>query len=153
MTPDVEGNGAALRVARLRMENRRTVNTDALTDALSAEQARWFRAYCGLSEASDDESSSMSLEVVDVVDVRTGAVVHEFLLWHWMQGVVVQAGSTTRVAVVVQHSASRCSGTSKAWLVDFARAWWEGAPRLGMDVAAFGFDDDELGNHDVADDV
>ncbi len=154
MSTNVKADGTS-QLGRLRLENCRAVKMNKLAEVLNTEQAAWFKDYCGDEGEFDDanDNDHMSLQCVDVVDVRTGKVVHEFLLWHWMDGIVVQAGTTTRIAAVVQHSARRYAGTSKAWLVDFARAWWEGAPRLGMNGDAFSFDNDELGNYDAADDV
>lgn len=98
------------------------------------------------SDEIDEENYPLkALEWIDVVDTATNAVVGDLLIFPFGDGVVLKHGTETLFANIVQHGITPAKETTKAWMSDFAKAWWEGAPRLKVDdVGHFGFDADQI---------
>ncbi len=101
----------------------------------------------GACEASQNEMAW--LEYMDVVDTNNGTIVANLLIWPYGDGAVVHHGTTKMIASIVQHGISPHETTGKAWMADFAKAWEEGAPRLGVSSPKhFGFDSEQTAEAD-----
>ena len=94
------------------------------------------------------DSSPIGLQLVDLVDTTTGAVSYVLALHGYGHGAVFRAGTSTLVSWISQHGIDPCKDTGKAWIADFARAWIEGAKRLGLWAGHITVTDEELGEPD-----
>ena len=92
------------------------------------------------------------LACIDIVDARTGALLQDLFLWPWGHGKVVHAGTLNLVTYISQHGVDSTEYSGKAWLEDFAKAWDEGADRLGYDANHIHFTADERGEPDDEED-
>ena len=94
------------------------------------------------------EGSFMTL-FFGVIDTKSGNIVANLLIWPYGDGAVVHHGTTKMIASIVQHGISPHETTGKAWMADFAKAWAEGAPRLGVSSPNhFGFSSDQVADAD-----
>jgi hypothetical protein len=131
----------------LRLENYRKP-FEGTIDKLSDAEKTQLTAVVGadtlptLFGAGDSAQNEMAwLEYMDVVDTKSGTIVANLLIWPYGDGAVVHHGTTKMIASIVQHGISPHETTGKAWMADFAKAWQEGAPRLGVSSPNhFGFD-------------
>jgi hypothetical protein len=131
-------SNGSVALGTLRLENYRKPfegTIDRLTDAEKAQLA----AVVGpdmlptLFGASDRSQNEMAwLEYMDVVDAKSGDIVANLLIWPYGDGAVVHHGTTKMIASIVQHGITPHETTGKTWMADFAKAWQEGAPRLGV---------------------
>jgi hypothetical protein len=133
----------------LRLENYRKPFTGTI-DKLSEAERTQLAAVVGeemqnLFGAGDQSENEMAwLEYMDVVDTKSGTIVANLLIWPYGDGAVVHHGTTKMIASIVQHGISPHETTGKAWMADFAKAWAEGAPRLGVSGPShFGFSSDQ----------
>ncbi len=96
-------------------------------------------------DVSDEDHPLKALEWIDVVDVATNQIVGDLLIFPFGDGVVLKHGTETMFANIVQHGIMPTRETTKLWMSDFAKAWWEGAPRLGVaDLGHFGFRPEQI---------
>jgi hypothetical protein len=141
---------ASVVLGTLRLENYRKPFEGSLAKLTEAETAQLTAvvgadALPALFGAGEDSPNEMAwLEYMDVVDTKDGTVVANLMIWPYGDGAVVHAGTTKMIASIVQHGISPHETTGKAWMADFAKAWTEGAPRLGVSSPShFGFDDEQ----------
>ena len=100
-------------------------------------------------EMSDEDYPLKAVEWMDVVEIATNEVVADLLIFPYGDGCVLKRGTETMLANIVQHGITPAKTTTKTWMTDFAKAWWEGAPRLKVDdVGHFGFRPDQLAQDD-----
>jgi hypothetical protein len=139
----------------LRLENYRKP-FEGTIDQLSAAEKTQLEAVVGpdtlptLFGASEASTNEMAwLEYIDVVDVNSGGIVANLLIWPYGDGAVVHHGTTKMIASIVQHGIDPHETTGKAWMTDFAKAWQEGAPRLGVSSPShFTFDSEQVAADD-----
>jgi hypothetical protein len=139
----------------LRLDNYRKPFTGT-ADSLSDGEKTQLTAVVGadtfptLFGAGDDAQNEMAwLEYMDVIDTKSGTIVANLLIWPYGDGAVVHHGTTKMIASIVQHGISPHETTGKAWMADFAKAWAEGAPRLGVSSPShFGFDSEQTADAD-----
>jgi hypothetical protein len=100
-------------------------------------------------ELSEEDHPMKALEWIDVVEIATNRVIGDLLIFPFGDGVVLKHGTETLFANIVQHGIEPTKDTTKAWMTDFAKAWWEGASRLKVDdVGHFGFRHDQIADAD-----
>ena len=150
MQEQAKGKPVVVGLGTLRLENYRTPFAGTIDQVSEAEKVQLAAVVGadtlpGLFGAGEDSDNEMAmLEYIDVVDAADGKVVANLMIWPYGDGAVVQAGTTQMIASIVQHGITPHESTSKAWMADFAKAWVEGAPRLGVrSPNHFGFDDDQ----------
>lgn len=125
-------------------------------DSLSESEKTQLTAVVGadtfpsLFGAGDDAENEMAwLEYMDVIDTKSGTIVANLLIWPYGDGAVVHHGTTKMIASIVQHGITPHETTGKAWMADFAKAWAEGAQRLGVSSPShFGFDSEQTADAD-----
>jgi hypothetical protein len=149
--PPTNGN---VTLGSLRLENYRKP-FDGTLETLSEAEKVQLSAVVGdamstLFGAGDSSENEMAwLEYMDVVDTKSGSIVANLLIWPYGDGAVVHHGTTKMIASIVQHGINPHETTGKAWMADFARAWAEGAPRLGVSSPShFGFSSDQTADAD-----
>ncbi len=151
MPPPTNGQ---VSLGTLRLENYRKPFAgppDALSESektqLTAVVGDQFSSLFGADDSSENEMAW--LEYMDVVDTKNGNIVANLLIWPYGDGAVVHHGTTKMIASIVQHGISPHETTGKAWMADFAKAWAEGAPRLGVSSPNhFGFSPDQVADAD-----
>ncbi|MGE0400991.1 MAG: hypothetical protein AB7T06_30055 [Kofleriaceae bacterium] len=151
MPPPTNGQ---VSLGTLRLENYRKPFAGP-PDALSENEKTQLTAVVGdqfssLFGADDSSENEMAwLEYIDVVDTNSGNIVANLLIWPYGDGAVVHHGTTKMIASIVQHGISPHETTGKAWMADFAKAWAEGAPRLGVSSPNhFDFSPDQVADAD-----
>ena len=147
----------------MRLENKRVpfegkyTDLDAATKkqllALSGDGVDLKEVFSrGDEEVAGFNSDMLDLEIADIVDVASGKVKYQLMLWPYGDGAIVKAGTTKTIAYISQHGLDAPDSLGKAWVADFAKAWYEGQPRLDLSPGHIDFDDDELGEDDDEDD-
>ncbi|MFN0252564.1 MAG: hypothetical protein ACKV2T_37150 [Kofleriaceae bacterium] len=139
----------------LRLDNYRKPFSGT-ADSLSEGEKTQLTAVVGadtfpsLFGAGDDAENEMAwLEYMDVIDTKSGTIVANLLIWPYGDGAVVHHGTTKMIASIVQHGINPHETTGKAWMADFAKAWAEGAPRLGVSSPShFGFGSEQTADAD-----
>jgi hypothetical protein len=98
------------------------------------------------SDKTDEENHPLkALEWMDVIEIATKQIVGDLLIFPFGDGVVLKHGTERMIANIVQHGITPTKDTTKTWMTDFAKAWWEGGPALGVrDVGHFGFRPDQI---------
>ena|GEM_PF-4475807 len=150
--PAPNGDGS---LGTLRLDNYRKPFTGT-PDSLSEGEKTQLTAVVGadtfptLFGAGDDAENEMAwLEYMDVIDTKSGTIVANLLIWPYGDGAVVHHGTTKMIASIVQHGITPHETTGKAWMADFAKAWAEGAQRLGVSSPShFGFDSEQTADAD-----
>jgi hypothetical protein len=150
-----EPTNGEVSLGTLRLENYRKPFAGT-EDALSEAEKAQLSAVVGadtlptLFGANDSSENEMAwLEYMDVVDTKNGTIVANLLIWPYGDGAVVHHGTTKMIASIVQHGISPHETTGKAWMADFAKAWQEGAPRLGVSSPNhFGFGSEQTADAD-----
>lgn len=119
------GSPAALTVEQ-REQLQAIIASDMDSEGMTVEQF--------FSDTVDDENHPMkALEYIDVVDVESGTIVANLLLYPFGDGAVVHAGTTKMIANICQHGVTPHKSTTPEWMAAFAAAWAQGAARLGVD--------------------
>jgi hypothetical protein len=113
------------------------------------DMAKMF-ATGGKDEDGDEGSEMAAMEIADVVDTGSNAVVYQLMLWPYGDGAIVTHKTTKVVSYICQHGLDPVEDIGKAWTRDFAHAWLEGSKRLKLWTGHIDFDEEELG--DDADD-
>lgn len=155
-----KGGMPAAGLGTLRLDNYRKPFHGKLADLSKPEQTQLEAVYERASELGGDykdvfgmdvdQSEGISeLEMIDVVEIATGKVVANLIMYPYGDGAVVHAGTTKMIADICQHGVTAHTDTTKSWMADFAAAWKEGAKRLKVDDPGhFGFDDTQRGEPD-----
>jgi hypothetical protein len=99
----------------------------------------------GVVGEPDEESEMREMQIADVVDTRTGAVLYQLMLWPYGDGAIVENRTTNTIAGICQHGLDSREPLGKAWVRDLARAWVEGAKRLKLSPGHIDFSAEELG--------
>lgn len=121
----------------LRLDNLRRPEDDlaALGAPQKKQVALLLDQACGetiKAAAKNEESILHGMQLVDVVDQKTGKVAYELYLFGFGDGALFEGGTTTVVGNVVQHGFA-LEEPAPALHRALEAAWKEGRKRLGVD--------------------
>jgi len=90
------------------------------------------------------EEEWAELGIIDVVDSATDETKYEMYLFGYGDGCMYHAGTTKVAADICQHGFDPREKLGKAFIVDLAKAWEEGATRMKYWKSHIDFDPDQL---------
>ena len=101
-----------------------------------------------MTPGEDEEGDLQAMDMVDVVDTGSGAVIYQMLLWPYGDGVILHNETTNAISGICQHGLDPREEIGKAWTRDLALAWLEGAPRLKLWKGHIDFSAEQVGEDD-----